>query len=225
MIDIHNHLLPNLDDGPKDIETAVEMAKTTAQLGFTHILCSPHIITSHYDNTKNGIQKACDSLQQVLNQNQIPIQLIPFAEIYLDETIPDRIKALPSYKNKVLVEGPFHAWPAFMDVLLFKIASQALTPIIAHAERCVSLTESIIESYVRNGYHIQLNLLSIIGAYGEQIEKRAERLLQKNLVHYIATDMHNTKLACNLYEHAMIKIRTLIGKKKLKELWGANLDT
>ncbi|GAJ09520.1 unnamed protein product, partial [marine sediment metagenome] len=92
MIDIHTHILPNLDDGAKDIDTAINLLREAEKQGITTVFATPHILTGLYQPTAKKIMKKLNTLQYRLNQEDIDIILIRGAEVGIESDItPEEI--------------------------------------------------------------------------------------------------------------------------------------
>jgi protein-tyrosine phosphatase len=230
MIDIHNHILPGLDDGARDIETSIKMAERCSELGYKKVFCSPHIMTFHFENNSTKIEEACSLLKKKILEQGIDLEIIPFAEVYLDESVPKRLdnKEIPMYNKKMLVEGPLtNEWPAYTDELLFQFTSKGIQPIVAHIERNQYLQNNIakIAKIKESGCQIQSNILSILGYYGLSAKNCLKTLLKEDLIDYLATDMHHLGHPIDLYKKAIDKIKGIIGENQFLILSGSKIET
>ncbi len=199
MVDLHAHILPGLDDGPADLETAVEMARIAVEDGISIIVAAPHFIEGSMENRKDLILQRVDEFQQVLDREGMPLKVIPGAEVYLSPETPERLRRgeLLTINNRgthLLVEFPIHSVPVFAEEILFKLKVLGVTPIIAHPERTIELfkqPERILELTAK-GCLIQVNGGSLTGLYGEKVRKTACLLVEQDLIHLIGSDAHST---------------------------------
>lgn len=198
LIDIHSHILPGVDDGAKTEEDSIAMAKVAVQQGITTIIATPHHRNRAYDNYKQEIETNVSILNELLQQHNIPLTVLAGQEVRIyGEIIEDynqgEIQPLHGTKY-VLVEFPFGEVPQYTERLLYDMQIAGLTPVIAHPERNRELIENHDRMYelIRNGALAQLTAGSLHGDYGKEIEQFSYQLLDANLVHFIASDAHNT---------------------------------
>ena len=227
MIDIHAHILWGLDDGPVEVSASLEMARRLVALGYQKVLCAAHINTAHFENNTAIISERCQEFERELRQADIPLTPHPFAEVRLDELTCPRLDEglIPTFKNHMLAEGPFGNWPDFLDKIIHQIQSRKIKPIIAHVERNGFLQNNLakIKQLKENGCQIQVNLLSILGSYGEIAQHCVVGLLNEDIVDYIATDMHRPIADADAYQRAQNVYINIIGDAKFRELSGARL--
>lgn len=144
MVDYHCHLLPGLDDGARDLDHALDLARTLAAAGFEDIFCTPHCIRGAYENTPAGVERAVAALQEQLCRAGIPLRLHPGMEYYLDEFFPTLLETPRPLGNTrlLLVEAPSQTPPEHFMEMVFLALRQGLTPLIAHPERIPWLLET-----------------------------------------------------------------------------------
>ena len=140
MIDIHCHILPDLDDGAASLEEALEMARIAAYSGVTDIIATPHFRGEPEALEMIGdISRRFVQLQEALERWSIPVRLHRGAEILCTPQTPAlaRQELLPTLGNTryVLTEFYFNESFGFMDITLQKIAAAGYIPVVAHPER------------------------------------------------------------------------------------------
>ena len=194
-IDIHNHLLPGVDDGSKSVNQSLEMLDLYADLGVKKIISTPHIYKDLYPNTKNTIEDAFDLLEKALHDQSA--KLHGFAAEYLvDEFFMAEVSAqtplLTCFDRHILIEIPFFDQLKRLNEALFSLQNQGYAPILAHPERYAAL-QSIeeVEALKQKGAKMQLNALSLLGFYGPEAQKKGSLWLKKGLFDLIGTDAHN----------------------------------
>lgn len=198
MIDIHSHILPNLDDGSKDLEESLELARMAVQEGIDTIIATPHHKNGHFVNTKATIIDKVEIINILLNQEKIPLSVLPGQEtrIYgelMEDYEKGEILTLNNGNKYIFIELPSGYVPRYTEKLLFDIQLQGLTPIIVHPERNQELIENpnTLYHFVKNGALTQLTAASIAGFFGKNIKKFSLQLIDANLTHFIASDAHN----------------------------------
>lgn len=196
--DMHCHLLPGIDDGQPSAEGGASLVEKEAEWGIRRIICTPHITQDTFENTPETISAAFRALTEAVQKRGTDISLGYSAEHRLDpyfmaELERGAIKPLPN--NYLLVENPFiqEAWD--LDNRLFDLKIRGYRPVLAHPER-YTYYFSKLERYEQlhaSGTLFQINLLSLAGYYGKEIRRISDMLINKNLVDFIGTDMHNAR--------------------------------
>ena len=197
-LDFHSHILPGLDDGATDLENSVALASAMSSWGFERITCTPHI-TNKFRNTPATIRPAFEALQEALYVRGIDVELKLSAEYRLvPETWPEVLEKnwlMPIEDRFVLMELPIFNPEDIKDIKPLeefkKVISLGLTPLLPHPERYFYLSERELMSFLEAGVKIQSNYGSLAGLYGDQAQQNAQSLVDKGLVSYYGTDMHN----------------------------------
>ena len=194
-IDIHNHVLPGIDDGSKSVDQSLEMLNIYADLGIQKVITTPHIYKDLYPNTKQSIQTAFTLLSEASKNHSV--EIIGYAAEYMvDEFFMNEISTetplLNCFDEHVLIEIPFFGQLKRLNEALFILLNKGHLPILAHPERYTALqTIKEVEYLKHKGAQMQLNALSLIGFYGPEVQKKASLWLQKGLYDLIGTDAHN----------------------------------
>ena len=194
-IDIHNHVLPGIDDGSKSIKQSLEMLDLYAYLGVQKVITTPHVYKDLYPNTKRSIQTAFTKLNES-SQNH-GVEIIGYAAEYMvDEFFMNEISTetplLNCFDEYLLIEIPFFGELKRLNEALFALQNKGHLPILAHPERYAALqTIKEVETLKHKGTEMQLNALSLIGFYGPEVQKKASLWLQKGVYDFIGTDAHN----------------------------------
>lgn len=216
--DIHNHILPGIDDGAANVEESIVLIKEFGKLGVTEFIATPHIMNDYYPNTPESIAKALHELQEALAKGGLDNVKIRFAAEYmLDHSFMELMakeKLLTLKKNLVLVEMSYFQPPINLKEILFNLQTKGYKPILAHPERYAFLHSKNLDQYIdlkNRGCYFQLNILSLIGHYGKNMQETAFKLLDANMIDYIGTDTHQKR---HLEKLATIKLP----EKKITQL-------
>lgn len=217
MIDIHSHILNNVDDGSNSLESTIEMLKKAEQAEFTDIILTPHYIEGYYENTKSKIKTNISNLKKEVYKENIVTQLYQGNEILLTEKTPDllsksKISTLANSRY-ILFELPFSNKLLNLSQIIFKIKANGYIPILAHPERYSYIQENpnnLIE-IIKSGVLVQSNYGSFAGQYGKTAKQTAEILLQNRLIHFLGSDTHRQGY---IYEN----IKSIL--KRLEEVSG-----
>ena len=233
MIDLHLHILPEIDDGSSSLEESVRMAKRLSELGFKGAFCTSHYIADSpqaADNqTKNRLR---EKLQAELDKAGIKLKLLPGNEIYIDPKMVDFLTTKKATclggdfnarkKNQhVLFELPFYAEVSYLRDIIFELKAKGLVPILAHPARYLFIQKKkeVIFEIVKLGVKLQSNYGSIVGQYGGKAKKIMKFLLKNRLVSYLGTDIHRAEGSLFLkFEKAEKKIIKLIGETEYRKI-------
>jgi protein-tyrosine phosphatase len=199
LIDLHCHLLPGVDDGAQDLSVSLAMARQAVDQGITHVACTPHILPGVYHNHGPDIRAATKQLQEVLNCEGIPLQLVTGADVHM---APNFVAELRSGElltladsRYVLVEPPHHVAPPKLEDFFFTLVTAGYVPILTHPERLswVRSGYGTIKKLVQTGAWIQVTAGSLTGAFGRDALYWGVRLLDEGCVHLIASDAHDAE--------------------------------
>ena len=194
--DIHCHLVPGIDDGQKEAESAADLVAREYNWGIRRIITTPHVTQDTFENTPETISDAFAKLRSAVEERGTDIELLHSAEYRIDGFFQEQLEAgnvNPMPNRYLLVENSFiqEAW--HLDELLFDLKIRGFRPILAHPER-YSYYFSKRQRYEQlhnAGTLFQVNLLSLAGHYGKEVKHMAEFLVENNMVDFVGTDMHN----------------------------------
>lgn len=222
MIDLHCHILPDVDDGPKNWQMSIEMAKLAVDEGITHILATPHHMNRQWMNPKHSVFTLINELQDRLDAEEIPLTIFPGQEVRLHGEIlaniqNDEICFVDELNQYVLIEFPTATVPEYANRLFYDMQSAGVTPVIVHPERNHAILKdpNILYEFVNRGILAQVTAASFVGKFGKEIEKLSTQLIEGNLVHFIASDAHNVTSRKYYMKQAYEKLEKDFGKEKV----------
>lgn len=199
MIDLHCHILPEVDDGAESLEIALAMAEIAQASGIETVVATPHC--NARDRRKNFRSDALDaafrSLQAAIDRAQIPVRVLSGCEVLLRGDVGALLDAQPLYtlagSRYLLVEFYFDEHPQFMDAALSSVRAHGYVPVVAHPERyfCVQDMPEMAARWYERGDVLQLNKGSILGDLGERAYDTSRDFLRRGLCHVIASDAHH----------------------------------
>lgn len=202
MIDIHNHYLAAVDDGPEVPEESLLLARLAVEQGISHVLCTPHYHHGRYDWQAEKVAAAFALLQQQVAEAGLPLTLAYAAEVRIsDEILPDIRQGKVPFcgqwqgRDALLLEMPHAQIPVGIEALLKWLLKEGIQPIIAHPERNKAIMRDVrrAQELTRGGALLQLTAGSVAGHFGPAAQQAAEHLLAQRCVQFIASDAHNPK--------------------------------
>ena len=205
--DIHSHFIPGIDDGAPDLETSISLIKKMQQLGYQKVITSPHVMSDFYRNSSETILSGLAEVRAELKAQNINMEIDAAAEYYIDYEFEQKIgkeKFLTFGDNYLLVELSFMEAPKTLLDIIFKLQLEGYKVVLAHPERYAYYEQEDYENFANRGVLLQINLLSLIGYYSPQIQKKTEQLISANQVSFVGTDCHNIHHA-ELYEKCHTK--------------------
>jgi protein-tyrosine phosphatase len=202
-IDIHNHLVPGIDDGAPDASQSLLLMDGLCNLGFDKFICTPHTYQEIYPNTSESITAAHAVLREAIASHSVQPPTKASSEYLADADLINRLRAkqvLPLPDNYLLVEFPFVMEPMDAEDLIFGICVNGYKPILAHPERYsyYYANPAKLERFKEMGASLQMNLLSSSGYYGKEVMEFTHQLLKKRLYDFAGTDLHHERHLRNL---------------------------
>ena len=230
MIDIHSHILPAIDDGARDLDEALAMARIALADGICVMVATPHLFnpSSEISLEVNDKQKVLEHLtrfQEKLTEEKIPLMVLPGCDFPLNQEAirlleEDRVLTINDRKRYLLLELSPYAIPSRMGDICFRLQAKGLTPIITHPERHPLIQEKperLVEM-LDLGCLVQLTANSLTGGFGRQIARFSRDLVRKGYVHLIASDAHSVRHRPPVLSKALKELTALVGSEKAWEM-------
>lgn len=200
MVDLHCHMLPEMDDGAHDLNEALNMARLAVEDGITDVILSPHMQDGLYHNQAEKVLKEVSRFQENLKQQDIPLRVHPGAEVHIHPMLIGNlysceILTICHAKKYILIELPSITIPTYVNKIIRELILEGIIPIIAHPERHSLIREDCLPlvEWIEQGALVQLNAGSLLGLMGKRIQQFAQYLMKNRMVHVLASDGHNTK--------------------------------
>jgi len=213
--DCHCHLLPNVDDGVQEMQETLLILSHWEQVGMRDVWLTPHIMEDIPNKTQE-LKEKCEELKRVIPSG---IQLHLAAENMLDNLFLNRLDEgdlLPigSKGRFLLVETSYYNPPMDMESFFERIKEKRYTPILAHPERYQYMDMKHYKMWKDKGVLLQLNVPSLVGAYGPEVQWKAEKLLEKGMYNYCGTDTHSMRFAeyflnCKIDKKTVKRVRAI----------------
>lgn len=215
IIDIHCHILPGLDDGPKKMETSMQLLRMEYEQGVRAIIFTPHYRKHFFETTREDIIRQYMKMHRKIVRSNIRIGTHLGCECHshhhMVKKLEEETLLTMAKSSYVLVEfSSRHNYRAIRNQI-YELVNHGFQPIIAHIERYPCMVEDIdkVEELIDLGAYIQVNAGSVLGEDGRQIKKYCYRLIKKDWVHFIASDAHD----CNDRSPNIGKCAAYIEKK------------
>ena len=196
MIDIHHHLLWDLDDGSDSLATSVEMVRMAYMDGITHIVCTPHANPYWAFRPDDNARKIAELREAI--HGRYDVMLGSGCDFHLSYDNIDDARANPAKYainggGYLLVELPEFAFPLNLVDIFYQLQIAGITPILTHPERNPTLQAhpKRMMEWLRGGVLVQITADSILGRFGKIAQKAAHQLLSDDWVQFVATDAHN----------------------------------
>ncbi len=225
MIDIHCHILPNVDDGPESLDETLEMGRIALADGVTTIVATPHQRNGVHHNSADSILENVQTVASFLKKSNIDLKLLPGADVHIEvdtgeKILQGEIMSINNTKRYFLLEFPAHAIPFNIDKLIFNLLLKNITPILTHPERILEVQENpnCIYELVSMGVLSQITAMSVTGDFGPRVRKCAQTLLKHNLAHIIASDAHSVDFRPPILSDAVRVVGRLLGEERAMEM-------
>lgn len=224
MIDIHCHVVHGVDDGPSSIQQSIRMVMEAEKLGIKKIIATPHFHEGIFGSKQ--VQSEFDDLKK--RMDGCGIDLFLGHEVFLQPNIPELIQSgkhlTLGNSGYILLELPYDTIPIYAYDVIYKLHLENIMPIIAHPERNIPFVKNIHSfiHFIEKGCLIQIDAGSVVGAYGKKSKAFAKKILQLQLVDFVASDSHCAEDYNHRYPQAYQKIMGWVGEKYSKKLFYEN---
>jgi protein-tyrosine phosphatase len=226
-VDIHCHILPSIDDGAADEQTALAMARMAASDGMTTIIATPHQLGNSSANRGDDIRARVRELQALLASEQIDLTVLPGADVRIEEGMLAGLRSgdvltLGDHGRHVLLELP-HELYFPLDPVLSRLQRCGIVGILSHPERNDELLHAangiaLLAQLVDRGCLLQVTAGSLLGSFGPACQQFAEELLAEGLVHFLATDAHGLRSRRPLLGKACERAADLVGTGAARQI-------
>lgn len=212
MIDLHCHILPGIDDGPETTQEAVALAQACQKEGIQRVVATPHV-SLRYPNNADDIHEALSKLRTELDQAGVGLRVDAGAEVSASVAIDmsdEEIAGLTLGNSSwILLEPPSRSTHFALQSSIGAVRSRGWNVLLAHPERNPMLQENpeLLASLVDGGVKTQITAGSLTGRYGRSALAAAREMMNRGLVHTIASDAHHATLRPPEMAAPLIKVR------------------
>ena len=225
MIDIHCHLLPNIDDGPKSWEESIEMVKIARGDGITGAVTTPHWIQgTNWQPTPETVRGVVAEFNVRIKEAGLDFVVYPGMEIGI---IPDLPRVLShgdvltlADSDFILIEIPFYSLPLGLEEVIFGLETMGKTPVLAHPERNREFQSSPkrIRELAGMGALVQVTASSLSGGFGDAARSCAIEFAKLGALHFVSSDAHSKKHRTPMVSNGLAVIEKKLGREAVDEL-------
>lgn len=228
IIDLNSHILPKVDDGSKDIEISLNMARICLRNNITTVVATPHYVKGSMESDYGTNLRSLKKFNERLKEENIDLKLYLGTEAYLDQDIFTSLKnkKISTINNSryLLIELPGIDNNSFHKDVLKKLVKYGYIPIIAHPETYIDVISNPNKVYelIEIGCLVQINIPSLEGRLGEAVRETAVKLLKHDMVHFIGSHAHSDIRRSPNISDGLEILRKLIGENYYLELVSIN---
>lgn len=197
MIEIHTHILPQIDDGAADWDMSLELAQSAAMQGVTDIIATPHHRNNSCYNPADEVIALTAELNERLDSSGIPIRVHPGQEVHLHRDLlnnwQDGELLTLAGSPYLLLEMPHGRIPDYMESMVYELRLAGITTVIPHPERNAEVARDPdkLAQLIEIGALAQVTSSSLLGGYGKGIERLAWNLCKQGYIHFVSSDAHH----------------------------------
>jgi protein-tyrosine phosphatase len=225
MVDLHCHILPGLDDGPDTMEESMAMVESAIADGVTHVVATPHSNSKYFFDFAH-VRRLRDELQAKAGER---LKIATGCDFHLN---PENLESLRNDARQycinqgdfLLVEFNEFSIPPSMDQTLYAIQLAGVQPVITHPERNTILRSrpERLKKWIRQGCFAQVTGGALTGGFGAGSQQDALRWIAEGLIHFVASDAHNTRSRPLRLQPAYNLVVDQFGEEKARALFHDN---
>lgn len=196
LIDLHSHLLPDIDDGPGNLDESVSLARAFVTAGIVRVAATPHVNHVHQNTPKLIVERRTALIDRLVAED-IPLRVESGAEIAAEVAIrlehADLLHLTLGGGEWLLIEPSTAATTFEIHQAVFEIQGRGFRVLLAHPERIPAIQGDLglIADLIRSGIRTQITAESLSGRFGRKAQKTSDEMLKQGLVHIVASDAHH----------------------------------
>ncbi len=217
LIDIHCHLLPDMDDGAKSLDESLAMARIAVADGISTIVATPHQLGNFSQNDAVAIKDRVAQLQHALSEDDVPLRVLPGADVRVEDGMVAKLRCgevltLADRGKHVLLELP-HELYLPLEPVLEQLHGARMVGVLSHPERNRGILGSpeLVAPLLEKGCLMQITAGSLVGMFGPHCQRLTEWMVRRSMVHFVATDAHGSRSRRPLMQRAKDRISELAG--------------
>lgn len=198
MVDLHCHLLPEIDDGSKNMAVSLRLAREATENGMTHVLLTPHHMNGRYVNHKQDVVRRTAEFKEQLTAHNIPLTVFPGQEVRINGQLlealdKDDILFADTGNRYLMLEFPDDDVPHYTNQMIFDLQQRGITPVIVHPERNTKIMAQpdLLYQLLEKGCLSQITASSYVGTFGKKVENFSRQLIEAGQGYVFASDAHD----------------------------------
>jgi len=200
MVDLHCHLLPGIDDGSKNMDISLRLAREATENGVTHALLTPHHMNGRYVNHKQDVIRRTNEFQEQLKAHNIPLTVFPGQEVRINGQLLDALDKddilfadTDTGNRYLMLEFPDDDVPHYTNQMIFDLQKRGITPVIVHPERNTKIMAQpeLLYQLLEKGCLSQLTASSYVGTFCKKVETFCRQLIEAGQGYVFASDAHD----------------------------------
>jgi protein-tyrosine phosphatase len=225
-VDLHLHLLPNVDDGPSRLDECEAMFRFFSQLGVRRLAATPHLHGALDERTRSVVEAGLEAIAPL--SQQFGISVTPGFEVLLTPDVPQRLADGEPIgyagTNAVLVELPFEFWPEQSAEIIFQIQTAEFQPVLAHPERYVMAQQDpkLALELADRGVIMQVTYASLAGVNGRSARALGEQIIRDCPKVILATDAHGNGTRLRAFDAGLARATEIVGPVRAAQLAASN---
>ena len=222
-VDLHSHYLPNIDDGVRTAAEGLSVLAGLAKLGFERVIATPHIRTAMFENRRPALERAFAELEALARDQADLPQLGLAAEHYCDDVFFSLFRSGEAVPypggHAALVELHYDVWPSRIEQRFFEMQLKRVRPVLAHPERYAALARATdpLDPLLDAGVLTLLDLMALVGKYGERTQRAAERMLDEGAYDAACSDIHR-ETDLPIVERSIARLVELVGAARAEAM-------
>jgi protein-tyrosine phosphatase len=196
LIDLHAHILPGVDDGARTPTESLDIARAAVAAGIDAMAATPHV-RDDYPTRVEAMEDGVERLREVLRREAIPLLLYTGGEVaieWLDRLPVETLRrfGLGGNPDYLLVEFEHYGWPSGLLAAVIRLREHGITVVLAHPERSreVHAEPERLRPLIEAGALVQVTAPAVVGRGGRRAQEAALALIELELAHLLATDVH-----------------------------------
>lgn len=228
IVDMHCHILPEIDDGAENWKESYRMLQIAYDEGIRVIVATPHHHEYRGMCTPTQYKKALIKIRKIAQEIDSDFYIIPGMEIYFSQDVIQKLEdkkvGTMGKSNYVLIEFSLNDEFKQIQQGLQQIQLKGYLPILAHAERYDCLIDNIenVKYLIEMGIYIQINAGSIIGNNGRTVKRFVKKMLAEEYVHFVGTDAHSSGKRSPMIKKSADYVEKKYGYEYTKKIFRTN---
>ena len=233
MIDIHSHIIFGVDDGPKTMDMSLALIEEAYRQGVRILVATSHRRKGMFETPEKIIKEHFIQLREIVKDIYPDLTLCYGGELYYTKDMLEKLekKAVPTLNGTchILLEFSKNTPWKEIQIAVNEVSLLGLSPLLAHVERydALAFNKDRVEELIRKGCYMQVNSSHVlqpklIGDRASKLKKRVKFLLKKDLVHCIASDVHNMTSRASYMKEAYQRIAQTFGSGRAQKLFVQN---